>query len=62
MLFEIAYDKISLTMKFNIDGEFLGTTSRTVSCVRTASESLKHIEVTLQYFRPILLYYPALQF
>ena len=30
MLFEIAYDSISLTMKFNIEGEFLGTTSRTV--------------------------------
>ena len=30
MLFEIAYDSISLTMKLNIEGEFLGITSRTV--------------------------------
>ena len=30
MLFEIAYDSVSLTMKFNIEGESLGTTSRTV--------------------------------
>ena len=30
MLFEIAYDSISLTTKFKIEGEFLGTTSRTV--------------------------------
>ena len=30
VLFEIEYDSISLTMKFNIEGEVLGTTSRTV--------------------------------